>query len=74
MDGYQPIDCGLHSRFELLAMQRRTVRLRYRSEADPELLTVRVIDVETRDGAEFLVVETEAGRQQLRLDRIELLD
>lgn len=71
MNSYQPIDCGLHSRFELAAMRERPLRLGWRS-ADGELRRelVLALDLITCDGAEYLVVEFGGERLRLRLDWI----
>lgn len=72
MTDYRPISCDLHSQYELLAMRRARVLL----DADaPEGavrgLSCRVVDVYTRDGAEYLQVVTDAGERRVyRLDRI----
>ena len=70
--GYEPIDCGLHSEYELLAMHRARVELVCRDERHEEQrLQGRVLDVFTRQGAEYLRLETPAGEiADLRLDYI----
>ncbi len=71
-DDYTPISCDLHSEYELLALHRTPVTLHYRDEEGAEQhLQGRVTDVFTRDGAEFLRLETEAGTAEIRLDRID---
>lgn len=73
MTTYVPIDCGLHSQYELWCMHRRRLRLSWK-EADGGSVTGegRAMDLFTRGGAEWLVVEDDHGvRQELRLDRIE---
>lgn len=67
---YRPIACGLYSEYEVLAMRRSWVRLDANTP-DGLLrgLRCQVLDVRTRNGAEFLEVQTEAGvRLELRLD------
>lgn len=69
MSDYQPIACGLHSEYELLAMQRARVMLRLRG--DDVACSGRVIDILTREGAEFMVLEASPGeRREVRLDQI----
>lgn len=69
---YQPIACDLHSEYELLAMRRAWIRL----DADlPERrvhgLSCQVVDVLTRDGAEYLELLDECGEAfSCRLDRV----
>lgn len=70
MTDYRPVSCDLHSRYELLAMRRSRVSL----DADTPRGQVRgqlcrVMDVRTRDGAEYLEVLTDTGeRLGYRLD------
>lgn len=66
---YRPIDCDRHSEYELLAMRREAVEIIAAGESGP--VRGRVVDVVTRDGAEYLVVqEGEGGSRWLRLDRL----
>ena len=73
-DDYQPISCGLHSEYELLAMRRARVSLVHRDDQGVEhCLQGRVEDVFTRQGAEYLRLKLEDGEtRDLRLDRIRL--
>ena len=69
---YHPIDCDQHSVLELLAMRRAEVSIEAETE-DSGMVKIdgTVIDVLTRSGAEYLVVERSAGESiSLRLDRI----
>jgi transcriptional antiterminator Rof (Rho-off) len=67
---YRPISCDRHSEYELMAMRNLPVRL----DAGPpgakvRGLVCRVVDVYTRDGAEFLQVQMDdGGRRDFRLD------
>lgn len=66
---YVPIGCDMHSEYELLAMHRARVELEIEGETQP--LRLRVCDLVTQAGAEFLITENAAGeRQQWRLDRV----
>lgn len=69
---YRPIDCGLYSEYEVLAMRRSWVALVVTAEdGSVQELRCRVLDVRTRDGAEFMEVEAEGGeRLAFRLDRL----
>ncbi len=68
---YKPIDCGLHSRYELLAMRRARVVLHYRDEAEKDhRVRGRVVDVFTRRGAEYLRLKEGRGSLEVRLDHI----
>lgn len=74
---YTPIACGLHDELQLRAMRRATVDLTAsRQNGHRESLRGRVLDVLTRDGAEFLVVELleDASRVELRLDHLISVD
>lgn len=69
MRDYRPIACTDHERLELAALTRQwldvTVEAGDRAGAERLL----PLDVYTRDGAEWLLAETEAGeRLTLRLD------
>ena len=69
---YTPIACGLHDELQLRAMRGSRVSLRYLQRTDSgEEATVdttdRVIDVRSRDGAEFIVLEEGA---EIRLDHL----
>ena len=58
MSDYTPIDCGLYSRYELAILRRRRLRLSWRVAGGlTRIDTVTPIDLETRSGEEFLVIE-----------------
>lgn len=67
---YRPIACDRYSEYEVMAMRRSWVRLDADTPEGPHHdLRCQVLDVRTRDGAEFLEVLTEGGeRLGLRLD------
>ncbi|HDK38359.1 MAG TPA: transcriptional antiterminator, Rof [Thiolapillus brandeum] len=73
MSDYLPIDCGLHSQYELLAMHQQKVILYYFDEQGvSRQLKGRVKDVLTRDEAEYLSLRLHGGGDRLiRLDRIQ---
>lgn len=69
-DDYQPVACSLHSEYELMAMHRDQIQLEYSEGQQQYSVTGQVIDLVTRNGAEFLCI-TSAGQQlQIRLDHI----
>ena len=71
MTDYTPIDCGLHSEYELAIMQRRKIGLTWRDSQEEHRDTVLPEDIHTRNHAEYLVFGTEDGRQlEIRLDHI----
>ena len=69
---YHPIDCDQHSVLELLAMRRAEVSIEAETgDSGTVKIDGTVIDVLTRSGAEYLVVERSVGESiSLRLDRI----
>ena len=69
---YQPIACGLHEQYQLAAMRGTLLDLSWKNESgEPISARLRVLDVATRNGAEFLTAETPAGdRHEIRLDWI----
>ncbi|MDP2111368.1 MAG: Rho-binding antiterminator [Thiobacillus sp.] len=69
MSDYRPIACSDHDRLELAALKRQWLDLKVTTgdRAGRQRLMPR--DVTTRDGAEWLLAETESGEQlTLRLD------
>jgi Rho-binding antiterminator len=72
MTDYAPIDCGLHSQYELAVMQRQRLRLSWTTDNLPVMAcTVIPEDIFTRAGQEFLQVRDEKDREHIiRLDRI----
>ena len=72
MTDYRPIACSQYSELEVLALQRVRVTLVGTDEAGAEVvLTGTIVDLVTRDHAEYLVLENTAGRHSLRLDRLD---
>jgi Rho-binding antiterminator len=68
---YNPVDCGLHSRFELAVMRARPLILGWRQpDGAVRREPVLPLDLATREGAEYLLVEAGGERLQLRLDWI----
>jgi len=73
MPDYLPIACATHELLEFAVLRRQKLRLAWRSEqGDGEFReTVQPLDVETRDGAEWLTVRRGDGSsERVRLDRI----
>lgn len=69
MSDYQPIACADHERLEFGALTRQwlDVEVTAGDQAGPRRLLP--LDVYTRDGAEWLVAQTESGEKlTLRLD------
>ena len=72
MNDYVPIDCGLHSEYELAIMQHRKLAIRWLEDEQTEhSATVIPLDLYTRNSEEFLLVRNPEGNEQpIRLDRI----
>ena len=73
MTDYTPVDCGLHSEYELaIIMHRDNLKLTWR-DANGETCsdTITPTDLRTRNSEEFLVVSGADGMEfEIRLDRI----
>lgn len=71
MTDYVPVPCARYASYELAILHRRTLRLVW---ADGKLLhhaVLRPLDLQTRDGEEFLLCRgPEGGLLSIRLDRI----
>jgi len=72
MTDYTPVDCGLHSEYELAIMHHDRLKLGWRDAAGTiHLETVIPVDLRTRCNEEFLMVSAPDGTQlEIRLDRI----
>ena len=67
MSGYSPIPCAQHERLEFAALTKQWLAL----QVDGAVQRLLPLDVYTRDGAEWLQAQTEAGETvTLRLDRL----
>ncbi len=65
---YQPIACADHERLEFAALRKQWLEVSVGNIAQ----RVLPLDVFTRDGAEWLLAETQSGEQlTLRLDRLQ---
>lgn len=70
--GYQPIPCVQHERLEYAVLTRKWLLLNVTAGEHAGRQRLLPCDVYTRDGAEWLVAETESGeRLRLRLDWLE---
>ncbi len=72
MTDYTPIDCGLHSEYELAIIQQRRLRVCWQVADGPTHIDILTpLDLITRKRAEFMLARTRDGRQlELRLDHI----
>jgi len=72
-DRYRPIPCALYSRYELAVLRHVRLTVAWRDEAGgTHLERLEPLDLETRDGAEYLLARAVPGGapRRLRLDRI----
>lgn len=69
MSDYRAIACSDHDRLELAALKRQWLALNVTTGDRAGRQRLMPLDVYTRDGAEWLLAETESGEQlTLRLD------
>jgi transcriptional antiterminator Rof (Rho-off) len=72
MTDYLPIDCALHSEYELAILQHRRLHLTWLDSDDAthsEIITPT--DLVTRQGKEFMIFTRSGGETgKIRLDRI----
>jgi Rho-binding antiterminator len=72
MTDYRPIDCALHSEFELAIMHAGKYRLSwYDATGAKHIELLAPTDLRTRFGAEFMVALNAGGEElEIRLDHI----
>lgn len=69
MSDYRSISCADHESLEFAALTRQWLDVNVMAGDRPGRQRLLPVDVTTRDGAEWLVAETESGeRLTLRLD------
>jgi len=73
MTDYIPIDCAVHSGYELAIMRRQQLRLSWRGDDSIiHIKTVTPTDLRTLNHEEFMDVTDEQGdTYSIRLDRIQ---
>jgi Rho-binding antiterminator len=65
---YRPIDCDLHDALEAAAIRREMLRVRFLDvNGEYQQCHTRIVDVFSRNGAEYLSLET---GETVRLDRL----
>ncbi len=71
-DLYLPIDCGLHSEYELAIMHCQLCRVSWLSTENTKQTEILLPqDIVTRDKQEFLIVKKNKGPEfEIRLDKI----
>jgi len=72
-DFYKPIPCGVYDAYEIAIMHGELIRLVWKNESNQHNISVlKPLDLQTHEGAEFLIAETDAGETlHLRLDYIQ---
>ena len=72
MTDYRPVDCALHSEYELAIMQCRRLHLTWPGNDDAiRNEVVMPTDLYTRQGEEYMTVTCRDGQiEHIRLDRI----
>ena len=69
---YQPVSCALHSEYELAIIKKNYLELVYLdNKQNQHTIRVLPVDIETSQGAEFLITRSDAGKiLRIRLDHI----
>lgn len=70
MTDYIPIPCSQYDRYEVAIMHRRRLRLTWRVDNVIYRRIVEPIDLQTRDGEEFLIYSKGGKTLSIRLDQI----
>ena len=71
-DIYHPIACGDYSNYELAIMHRQNLQIAWKDpHKNHTISTITPLDLQTRQGKEFLIAETLQGEPlKIRLDHI----
>lgn len=71
-DNYIPVECGLHSEFELAIMHHTKLKLSWQDDEGTEHTEIiEPLDLVTRKQQEFLVIKrTGPVTEEIRLDKI----
>ena len=72
MTDYKPIDCGLHSEYELAIMQHCRLHLTWQGrDGVVHMEIIMPTDLYTRQGEEFIIISRADGSTgEIRLDHI----
>jgi len=72
MTDYVPIDCAVHSGYELAIMHRQRLRLTWRGDNGvTHVMTVIPTDLRTTNHEEFMdATDVQGNRHSIRLDHI----
>ena len=76
MIDYSPIDCALHSEYELYILRGTHLRIRWvQPDGRRHVEVLKPRDLRTRNHEEYLVAEQHDGQQlEIRLDRIRKIE
>ena len=72
-DSYKPISCADYDAYEIAIMHGESLQLVWKDKSSQDNISVlKPLDLQTREGAEFLVARTDEGKTlNLRLDHIQ---
>ena len=71
MNDYRAISCAAYDEIEILAMHRSFVQVNWLDEdGQSRACKGHLIDTAIHDRAEYLVIESNEQRQQIRLDKV----
>ncbi len=72
-DSYKSIPCAVYDTYEIAIMHGEQLQLVWKDESNQHNISVlKPLDLQTREGAEFLVARTDEGKTlNLRLDHIQ---
>ena len=72
-DSYKPIPCAVYDTYEIAIMHGALLQLVWKDELHQHNINVvKPLDLQTREGAEYLIASTEDGKKiHLRLDHIQ---
>ena len=72
-DAYKPVPCATYDTYEIAIMHGEHLRLVWKDESNQHNINVvKPLDLQTHEGAEFLIARTEQGNKlHVRLDHIQ---
>jgi len=71
MTDYKPIECGLHSEYELLIMRAQRVNIEFQGANElKQVHTGTPTDMISKNNAEFLEISSAGRKELIRLDKI----
>lgn len=76
MTDYTPIECGLHSQYELAILHGKRLQISWvQPDGQLRVEVLKPRDLQTRNHEEYLIAEQHDGQQlELRLDYIRKID